>query len=454
MDIELAPSLTALAEWIRAHDAHAARRLALLERAQTVLAGERLDEPARRRRLAHRLERWRYRLLDDNRDRPDPMSVRLADVLDLARARLCGRRCFPRSPRQAVHGCQGDPCVFVEALAALDPSLPLENVTTRARSLTDRHFRDPATHRRRILFYAPLYVSSYCRNECAYCGFRRPRELARRRLDPDEAVRQAAVLRGRGIRHVLLVAGDDPPHTKTGYFLELLDGIARLGLSAALEIAPQTTESYRWLAEAGACGVTLYQETYDERLYATYHPRGSKASYDWRLEGLERAAEAGIPRLGLGILLGLGRPRDELLCLMRHARYLQRRFPTMKFAFSLPRIHDAPEGFSPPWPVDDETFIRMFCALRIAFPTAELVLSTREHASLRDRLAPVCITQLSAGSSTAPGGYEDGAGDGPAESAQPMRRWAGQFAVADRRSPAEVAAAMRRLGLEPVDQIE
>ena len=50
-------------------------------------------------------------------------------------------------------------------------------------------------------------------------------------------------------------------------------------------------------------------------LYAAYHPRGSKRMYDWRLEGLDRAAEAGLGRLGLGILLGLSDPRDDLLAL-------------------------------------------------------------------------------------------------------------------------------------------
>jgi 2-iminoacetate synthase len=142
--------------------------------------------------------------------------------------------------------------------------------------------------------------------------------------------------------------------------------------------------------------------------------------------------------MGLGFLLGLADPRQDLLCLMRHGVYLQHRFPGRRLAFSLPRIHDAPDGFVSSHPVDDETFLRMYCALRIAFPEAMLVLSTREPAPLRNRLAKICITQLSAGSSTAPGGYQDAPDSAAGE----------QFPVVDHRTPAEVADWLRGSGFE------
>jgi 2-iminoacetate synthase len=448
MTVELAPPLAALAEWIRATDPHAAHRLAILDRAQRVAAGVESCECSERRGLAECLEHWRYQLLDEHRAGLDPLGSRLADVLDVARAGLLGRRLpGPRSPRQALRGCDGDPAVFCEALAALDRAAPLDELCARAAELTAEHFTDPASGRRRVLLYAPLYLSSFCTNYCAYCRFRFPREMERRHLDPDEVLRQADILLARGLRHLLLVAGDHPQLARTAYFVETLEALVERGIDAALEIAPQPTEDYAWLAEAGACGLTLYQETYHPARYADYHPRGTKASYDWRLEGPERAAEAGLRRLGLGILLGLGEPAEELLALMRHARYLQRRFPDLTIAFSLPRIHDAPEGFEPPQPVDDETLVRMYGALRIAFPEAELVLSTREPAALRNRLASICITQLSAGSSTAPGGYADEANG--ADSCVPDDGARGQFAVADHRRPAEIAAWLRQAGIEP-----
>jgi 2-iminoacetate synthase len=291
-----------------------------------------------------------------------------------------------------------------------------------------------------IAIYAPLYLSNYCTNYCTYCGFRYPNAIQRKHLSLPDALCQADILHGRGFRHLLLVGGDFPRLTTTAYYAEVVRSLVARGMETAVEIAPQSTQSYAELAAAGVCGVTLYQETYDERLYTRYHPRGTKASYDWRLEGLERAAEAGVQRLGLGILLGLADPREDLRSMMRHARYLRDRFPDHVLAFSLPRIHDAPPGFAVPHRVDDELFVRMYCGLRVAFPDAMLVLSTREPAALRNRLARICITQLSAGSSTAPGGYED-APDRPAGE---------QFSVSDRRTPAEVARWLREAGFEVV----
>ena len=193
------------------------------------------------------------------------------------------------------------------------------------------------------------------------------------------------------------------------------------------------------MVEAGATGVTLYQETYDEGLYPSYHPRGSKALYDWRLEAYDRAAEAGMPQLGLGVLLGLADPRQDLLAMIRHGRYLQSRFPNVALAFSLPRIHEAPDGFEPYAKIDDETFIRLYSVLRVAFPSAELVLSTREAPALRNHLAGVCITRMSAGSSTSPGGYEEELSD------QPTRQ---QFPITDDRSPGEVAQWLTTNGFD------
>jgi 2-iminoacetate synthase len=123
--------------------------------------------------------------------------------------------------------------------------------------------------------------------------------------------------------------------------------------------------------------------------------------------------------------------------MMRHGAYLADRYPDCTLAFSLPRIHDAPDGFQVPYPVSNEELVRFYAALRCAFPEAVLVLSTREPAELRNQLARICITQMSAGSSTAPGGYRsDQAAAGE------------QFPVADDRSPAEVAEWLRRDGFQ------
>jgi len=469
MSLDLQPPLETLAEWLRSVDVHAEHRLPLLVRAERILDAREHASGAERKELADQLERWRYQHLRERAGQLVAKDRQLAGRLDVAANELAGRAArSPRWPRGAIATTQQGGWALSEALAGLGPQAPLEELVRRAAEQTRLSFAvamkegmDSAAGKasrfadrdgqqeslaRRILLYAPVYLSSHCVNHCVYCGFRFPEPVERRRLSADEALQQAEILGSRGFRHILLVAGDYPRLTGTAYFVKIIRLLVDRGFRVAIEIAPQSTASYAQMAAAGACGVTLYQETYHEQLYALYHPRGSKTAYDWRLEGLERAAEAGLGRLGLGVLLGLADPRQDVLSMMRHGRYLQQRFPDRRLAFSLPRIWQGPKEFAVPYPVDDETFLRMYCALRLAFPRAELVLSTRERPELRDRLATICITQMSAGSSTAPGGYADGR--------TPPTCEGGQFPICDHRSPAEVARWLRNAGLVPVWDVE
>lgn len=452
MSTHTPPELESLADWIQATDDHAQHHLDLLSRVARALDTSAAASPAERAGLAQKVERWRYQHLNEHAGALTPQDETLVDALDGAARQLAGRGPpTPRRTRHAVHDPGLDTDSIREACAAIDPAYPLASLTERARELTEQHFpgtpqrdSEPAA-RHRILLYAPVYVSSDCVNFCLYCGFRYPLEIVRRHLSVEESLDQARILRGRGFRNILIVGGEFPSQTTPAYYGEIIRSLAADGFEPGIEIAPQTTEAYAELAAAGACGVTLYQETYDERLYAKYHIRGPKSSYHWRLEAHDRAAEAGMPRLGLGILLGLAEPRADLLAMMRHAVYLSDRFPNRTLAFSLPRIHEAPEGFEVPYSVSDEDLIRFYAGLRIAFPDSVLVLSTREPADLRNRLAEICITQMSAGSSTAPGGYQasDEAAGGEAAAAEP---WGEQFPVSDHRSPAEVAGWLEQEG--------
>ncbi len=444
MSLDTLPPLDALTNWVRTHDDHAAHRLELLAEAEAILRRSLAVGGERRRVLAGRLQRWRYQRLNEFAGNLPPEERRLSDALDLAANALLDRPPRPaRWPRGAVHSPEGG-AAAQRAVAALDQRLPLDELARQAREITFEHFASASqsgtTRTRRMLMYAPLYLSSECVNHCTYCGFSYPLEIPRRHLSLRPVLAEAEILRRRGFRHLLLVAGDFPSRTTTVYFAEAIQALSARGFQPAVEIAPQSTEAYEELVRAGACGVTLYMETYDEEMYAAHHLRGPKTSYDWRLEGLERAAEAGMSRLGMGILLGLAEPREDLLALVRHAEYLAERSPHSRLAFSLPRIHEAPEDFEIPYAVDDESFVRFYCALRIAFPKAELVLSTRETRALRERLAQTCITQMSAGSSTTPGGYGDEAEGHSGE----------QFPVHDERQPAEVADRLRHTGFVPV----
>lgn len=474
-------TLEDLVAWLEAEDAHAGYHTALLREASELIRRPELWGGEEARLLAARLERWRYQHLRERQGQWTARDWELADLLDQWSRSLAGRPPLtPRHTFQAITSTEFDPPSLSEAIEALHPSSPLELVCAKARRLTEENFCVPrgdgnlptaqkasggdacgeeqaiggesessvlaaTVRKRRMFMYAPLYLSSYCVNYCAYCGFRFTEPIERRHLTVAEARREAEALSAKGFRHILLVTGDYPQLVSTEYLAQVASTLCELGIHPGIEVAPLDTAGYETLVKAGIRSITLYQETYNLELYERYHPRGPKASYIWRLEALDRAAEAGIRRLGLGILLGLADPKEEIIYLVRHGMYLQRRFPDRCIAFSLPRIHEAPADFQVPYPVDDETFIRLYCALRIAFPTAELVLSTRENAELRDRLATICITQMSAGSSTAPGGYAD------RKEAEMLGR---QFPVHDSRPAEEVFRRLQEAGLHLVWQID
>ena len=289
-----------------------------------------------------------------------------------------------------------------------------------------------------IFLFAPLYLSNECVCTCTYCGFSMGLDIRRRTLLPAEVGNETRALAKRGIRNVLLVSSEHPKRVPAKYVAQCIAQTKRLVPYVGLEIAAAEEEDYRAFVEAGCDGVVLYQETYDPDVYARHHLGGPKMRYAWRMDALERAGRAGAKHLGLGALLGLADWRFEALSVVAHARYLERTCWRSQINVSLPRINPAAGGFVADHPVGDREFVQMLCFFRLALPTAGIVLSTRERAQFRDRLAPLGVTHMSAGSSTEPGGYEQPGASGE------------QFELEDLRSVDDVAERLRRLGYDPV----
>ena len=306
-------------------------------------------------------------------------------------------------------------------------------------SLADAAHRATVTRfGKTICLFAPLYLSNECVCTCTYCGFSMGLDIRRRTLLPSEVASEARTLADRGIRSVLLVSSEHPKRVPAGYVADCIDSAKRYSPYVGLEIAAAEEDDYRAFVEAGCDGVVLYQETYDRDVYARHHLGGPKMRYAWRMDALERASLAGVKHLGIGALLGLADWRFEALSLLAHARYLERNCWRSQINVSLPRINPAAGGFVADHAVSDRDFVHMLCFLRIALPTAGVELSTREHAELRDRIVPLGVTHMSAGSSTEPGGYEQPGAAGE------------QFELEDLRTPGEVAAQLRAMGYDPV----
>lgn len=309
----------------------------------------------------------------------------------------------------------------------------LEPLAQAARDVTLRRFG------RAVRLFAPLYVSNACLSTCTYCGFAKHLDITRKTLSVDAVEIEARGLVGRGFRHLLLVAGEHRVEVSPDYLVAVVERLRPLVPSLSVETQTWSDDTYARLVAAGLEGVVHYQETYDRERYAETHLAGWKRDFDRRLASTERAAAAGVRRLGIGALLGLAADwRADVLAVAAHATFLQRRYWRTEVTVSLPRIRPSASGFQPLLPVSDAEYVQTLAAVRLAVPDAGIVLSTREPAVLRDGLVRIAVTSMSAGSSTEPGGYST---PGTAQE---------QFEVSDERSPAEVAAMLEAAGYEPV----
>lgn len=291
-----------------------------------------------------------------------------------------------------------------------------------------------------IQIYAPLYLSNECADTCTYCGFSRENKIVRRTLSLLEAEGEARYLIEKGIKHILLVTGEHPHAVPSSYIEDIIRHLHTFVPSISLEVAPQKESIYAKWVNTGADGLVVYQETYQKYDYQNVHLAGKKKDYDWRLETPERAARAGMRKIGIGILLGLADWRKDAITLAAHALYLQKYYWRTQFQISLPRLRSSAGNSKPRVNVTDSEMVQIFCALRLLLPDTGLVLSTRECPELRNAMIGIGITQMSAGSKTEPGGYLE-----PHEADV-------QFEIEDQRDVEEVIRAIRSNGYEAISK--
>lgn len=311
-------------------------------------------------------------------------------------------------------------------------------------------FIKEAVYGKRLVLFAPMYISNSCLNNCLYCGFRRDnQELQRKCLDPDSIRNEVRELVRKGHKRLLLVAAEDPGSVT----IEFLENAIRTvyatteGAGAIrrinVNVAPMSVAHFKRLKNTGIGTYQLFQETYHSATYRQMHPSGPKADYQWRLEAMDRAQEAGIDDVGIGALFGLYDHRFEVLSMLCHAQHLERQFGTGPHTISVPRIRPAkgaPLTSDIPFPLSDDDFKRIVAILRCAIPYTGIILSTREAPSLRDEVIALGISQISAGSRTSPGDYAQK----PEESNS-----TGQFQLEDKRTQLEVVKDIARRGYLP-----
>lgn len=311
----------------------------------------------------------------------------------------------------------------------------LEPMAQKSNRLTRWHFG------RTITLYAPIYISNLCAADCVYCGFsvRSGNKEKRVTLKPDEIHKECAALAELGYENVLILTGEAPRAVNVDYIAESI-AIARQYFSGvSVEIYAVDEPDYRKFVEAGLEGVTLYMETYHRPTYEQVHLEGQKSIYDYRLDATERAGNAGVRKLSIGALLGLYQWREELLWVGLHARHLQKQCWQSAISVSFPRILHMPERFQVRDFVGDADLVQGMLAMRLFLPEVGFNLSTREAPAFRDKLIPLGVTHMSAGSSTRPGGYAT-------RGVEVLE----QFEIEDTRPPAEVIEVIRAAGYDPV----
>ena len=380
------------------------------------------------------------------------------DSFELSELAALAERATPAMVQAALGRSKRTPADFAALISPVagQPEY-LEELARLSHQLTTSYFG------RVIRMYAPLYLSNECINICKYCGFSRDNPILRVTLTVGQVCQEARFLHDQGFRHILLVAGEHPHFVSDRYLQQCVERLHGDWPSISLEVGPLEEPPYRSLVEAGAEGVVVYQETYNRDVYAAMHTSGPKTDFDWRLDTAERAYAAGFKRLGIGALLGLSSWRGEALALASHTQHLLKRCWTAQLTISVPRLRPAAGEFEPLVHVTNRELVQLICALRLMFPEVGLVLSTRESAQFRDRLIPLGITMMSAGSHTEPGGYT---GQGKEDlhltksgrmmkPSLPIIASEGehatvQFEIADTRSPADVASYLQAAGYEPV----
>ncbi|MDU7956236.1 MAG: [FeFe] hydrogenase H-cluster radical SAM maturase HydG [Clostridium perfringens] len=302
---------------------------------------------------------------------------------------------------------------------------------------------------KRLVVFAPLYVSNYCVNNCTYCGYKHCNdELKRKKLNKEQLIEEVKVLESLGHKRIALEAGEDPVNAPLDYILDCIKSIYSIKFDNGsirrinVNIAATTVENYKRLKDAEIGTYILFQETYHKPTYERLHVSGPKHNYNYHTTAMHRAREAGIDDIGMGVLYGLYDYKYETLAMLMHAMDLEKTTGVGPHTLSVPRIRPAEnvslENY--PYLVDDEDFKKIVAILRLAVPYAGLILSTREEPGLRDEIIALGVSQVSTGSCTGVGGYSEAYSD-PEEKPQ--------FEVGDHRSPVEMIESLMKAGYIP-----
>ena len=291
--------------------------------------------------------------------------------------------------------CNVKPLTPEEFAVLISPAADscLERMAELSRRFTRERFG------KTISLYIPMYVSNMCTNKCVYCGFNHDNPFSRTTLTLDEIKAECEAIKKLGpFENLLIVSGEYPSVCGVDY-LEKVLGVCRPYFhNLTLEVMPMKSALYERLTHAGLNGVVCFQETYHRQAYKKYHPQGMKSIYEWRLNGFDRMGEAGVHKIGMGVLIGLEDWRGDLVLMARHLRYLQKKYWRTRYSVNFPRMCPSESGYQPKVVMSDRELARVTFAFRIFDHDIDISYSTREKPEFRNNMMTLGVTSVSAGS--------------------------------------------------------
>lgn len=328
-------------------------------------------------------------------------------------------------------------------LLECDNSETVEEIFSIAKSIKEKIYGN------RIVMFAPLYLSNYCVNGCVYCPYHaKNKRIPRKKLTQEEIIAEVTALQDMGHRRLALEAGEDPRNNPIEYILESIKTIYSIRhrngaiRRVNVNIAATTVDNYRKLKDAGIGTYILFQETYHKQNYEKLHPTGPKHDYSYHTEAMDRAMQAGIDDVGIGVLFGLNNYRYDFAGLLMHAEHLEAAYGVGPHTISVPRLCMADDIDTADFEncLPNNIFHKIVAVIRIAVPYAGMIISTRESRENREKALELGVSQISGGSKTSVGGYatqEDNNED------------SSQFNVSDRRTLDEIVGWLLNLGYIP-----
>ena len=309
----------------------------------------------------------------------------------------------------------------------------LEEMARKSQALTRERFG------KTIGMYIPMYITNACTNSCVYCGFNRHNRFPRVVLTPEQIEDECKAIRRLGpFENLLIVTGEHPGLAGPDYIAEALRVCRPYFSNLSIEVMPLSQDDYSRLVAEGLNGVVCFQETYHREKYKTYHPAGMKSNFEWRVNGFDRMGQAGVHKIGMGVLIGLEEWRTDVTMMARHLLYLRKNYWRTRYSVNFPRMRPSEGHFQPNVVMSDRELAQLTFAFRIFDHDVDISFSTRECPEFRNNIATLGATSMSAGSKTEPGGYHT------------YPQALEQFSVSDERTPAQVESDLKARGVEVV----